>query len=267
MRLLLTNDDGISADGLVSLEKELRPLGEIYIVAPERQQSGVSHSLTLYRPLMVRPAVHPYATAWAVDGTPADCVKLALVELLDEPPDVVVSGINFGLNCGNNILYSGTLAGALEGALYGYPSFAVSLEASRDPQWSAAARIARRLIERILPKHKKSPIAFNINVPSRDVTALKGTVVTRQEEVPWQDSFDRREDPRGRTYYWIKGTPERNYKERPITENGYIPTDAHAVREGFVSVTPLQRDLTNHHLLADLGKLAKGFPLRGRKKK
>ncbi|HKS16512.1 MAG TPA: 5'/3'-nucleotidase SurE, partial [Planctomycetota bacterium] len=154
MRLLLTNDDGISADGLVALERELRPLGEIYIVAPERQQSGVSHSLTLYRPLMVRPAAHSYASAFAVDGTPADCVKLALVELLDEPPDVVVSGINFGLNCGNNILYSGTLAGALEGALYGYPSFAVSLEASPDPQWSVAARLARRLIERILPKHR-----------------------------------------------------------------------------------------------------------------
>ena len=264
MRLLLTNDDGISADGLVSLEKELRALGEIFIVAPERQQSGVSHSLTLYRPLMVRRAVHPYATAWAVDGTPADCVKLALVELLDEPPDFIVSGINFGLNCGNNILYSGTLAGALEGALYGYPSFAISLEASKDPQWSVAARIARRLIERILPKHRKTPGAFNINVPARAATTIKGTVVTRQEGVPWVDSFDRREDPRGRTYYWIKGTPERNYKKRPITENGHIPTDAHAVREGYVSVTPLQRDLTNHHMLADLGKLARRLKPRAK---
>src|SRR5688572_2807310 len=264
MRILLTNDDGISADGLVCLEKELRSLGEIFTVAPERQQSVVSHSLTLYRPLMVRRAVHPYATAWAVDGTPADCVKLGLVELLDAPPDVVVSGINFGLNCGNNILYSGTLAGALEGALYGYPSFAISLEASRDPQWSMTARIARRLIEKILPRHKSG--AFNINVPARDATAIKGTLVTRQEGVPWQDSFDRREDPRGRTYYWLKGTPERNYKKRPLTENGHTYTDAHAVREGYVSVTPLQRDLTNHHMLADLNKLAKTFPIKKKTK-
>jgi 5'-nucleotidase len=138
MRLLLTNDDGIAADGLVALEKELRSLGEIYIVAPERQQSGVSHSLTLYRPLMVRPAVHPYARAFAVDGTPADCVKLALVELLDEPPDVVVSGINFGLNCGNNILYSGTLAGAGRGALR-VSLFAVSPEAVPTPSGRGGA--------------------------------------------------------------------------------------------------------------------------------
>jgi 5'-nucleotidase len=265
MRLLLTNDDGIRADGLLALERELRPLGEIVIVAPERQQSGVSHSLTLYRPLMVREAAHPYARMFAVDGTPADCVKLALVELLDEPPDVVVSGINFGLNVANNILYSGTLAGALEGALYGHPSFAISLEAGPEPRWSVAARIARRLIETILPKHRHRAGVFNINVPARPAASIKGTVVTRQEGLAWQDAFDRREDPRGRTYYWLKGTPERNYKKRPVTENGHVPTDAHAVRDGYVSVTPLQRDLTNHHLLADLGKLSKRFPVRRRK--
>ena len=266
MRLLLTNDDGIAAEGLLALERELRDLGEIFIVAPERQQSGVSHSLTIYKPLLVREATHPYARVFAVDGTPADCVKLALVELLDEPPDVVVSGINFGLNVANNILYSGTLAGALEGALYGHPSFAVSLEAGPEPRWGVAARLARRLIETILPKHREKSGVFNINVPARPATAIKGTLVTRQEGMPWQDAFDRREDPRGRVYYWLKGTPERNYKSRPTTENGHTPTDAYAVRNGFVSVTPLHRDLTNHHLLAELGKLSRKFPVRRRRR-
>ncbi len=251
MRILLTNDDGVHADGLLALAAELSKLGEIAVVAPEHQQSGVSHSLTLYKPLLVREARFPGATAYAVDGTPADCVKIALKELLKLPPDLVVSGINNGLNTGNNVLYSGTLAGALEAAMYGYPAFAVSLEVSKKPDWERAARVAREVVEAVYPDRRGRSAVFNVNIPAKP--KLRGVRVTRQASAPWKDAFDRRRDPRGRTYYWLKGSPPQKYRVQAGVHGG-IWSDDHAVRQGWVSVTPLQRDMTDGRELPDLLK-------------
>ncbi|MBI4563640.1 MAG: 5'/3'-nucleotidase SurE [Planctomycetes bacterium] len=261
MRLLLTNDDGVQARGLRELARELRRLGEVFIVAPEVQQSGVSHSLTLYRPLVVRP-LGP--RAFAVDGTPADCVKLALKELIRPAPDVVVSGINWGLNTGSNVLYSGTLAGALEAAMYGVPAFAISLEVGSRPRWPFAARTARRLIRSLLPYHQGGGLVININIPARRESALKGVLVTRQENSSWEDMFDRRKDPRGRVYYWLKDSSSLVRRMRAPALNGHVPTDSQAVKRGYVSVTPLHRDLTHHQFLPELLKRSSLLPPLGR---
>jgi 5'-nucleotidase len=250
MLILVTNDDGYTAPGLLALARELKEVGDVVIAAPSTQKSAISSSLTLYTPLMAHHRRENGTDVYAVDGTPADAVKLAVRELLPDPPDVVVSGINFGLNTGSNILYSGTVAGALEGAQLGIPSYAVSLEVSQDPKWSMAARLARKLIQRLMRTHPKDLTVFNLNIPSRPVSRMKGPLVTVQEETPYEDAYDRREDPRGRTYYWLKGTPERKYRPEN-TRNGQaaVPTDAWAVSHGYVSVTPLRRDLTHHRML------------------
>lgn len=248
MRILITNDDGVHSPGLQAIAAALGELGDLAVVAPENQQSGVSHSLTLYRPLMVKTLPGYDVPTFAVEGTPADCVKLALKELLKLPPDIVVSGINNGLNTGNNVLYSGTLAGALEAAMYGYPSFAVSMEAVRRPDWPGAASIARGIIEKILRDQGGANTVFNINIPGG---RIKGVAVTRQASRPWKDAFERRRDPRGRTYYWLKGSPPQSYRVE-AGKGGEFWTDDHAVRQGYVSVTPLQRDMTNVGMLAEL---------------
>lgn len=250
MLILVTNDDGYQAPGLLALAHELKELGDVVVAAPSSQKSAISSSLTLYTPLMARHLRDGGSDVFAVDGTPADSVKLAVRELLPGPPDLVVSGINFGLNTGSNILYSGTVAGALEGAQLGIPSYAVSLEVSQDPKWSMAARLARKLIARLVQSHPKDLTVYNLNIPARPVSRMKGPLVTVQEETPYEDEYDRREDPRGRTYYWLKGTPERKYSPEN-TRNGQevVPTDAWAVSQGYVSVTPLRRDLTHHRML------------------
>lgn len=250
MLILITNDDGFQAPGLTALAHELKELGDVAIAAPSTQKSAISSSLTLYTPLMAHHRRDGGNDVFAVDGTPADSVKLAVRELLPDPPDIVVSGINFGLNTGSNILYSGTVAGALEGAQLGIPSYAVSLEVSQDPKWSMAARLARKIIQKLVKSHPRELTVFNINIPSRPVSRMKGTLVTVQEETPYEDEYDRREDPRGRTYYWLKGTPERKYRPENTRDGQEItPTDAWAVSQGYVSVTPLRRDLTHHKMV------------------
>lgn len=240
MLILLTNDDGIHAPGLRALAREMKQLGDVAISAPATQMSAISSSITLYTPLLASHLREEGNEVYAVHGTPADAVKLALCELLQERPDFVVSGINFGLNTGSNILYSGTVAGALEAAQAEIPAFAVSLQVSDDPHWSTAARIARKLIQKILKGYPKGPSAFNINIPALSATRIRGTIATVQESEPFRDTYDRRRDPRGRTYYWLRGNPVR---KGTVSQNG-TPTDVWAIGQGYVSVTPIRRDLT-----------------------
>ncbi len=236
MRILLTNDDGIDADGIAVLREQLSRLGQVITVAPLTQQSATGNAISLHRPLLVHARD---AVTFSVDGTPADSVKLALRALLREPPDMVVSGMNFGLNCGCNILYSGTLAGALEGAQHGVPAYAVSLEVSRTPKWTASAARAVELIERFHAK-PAAGVVMNINIPAKKI---RGWKVARQEMSPYLDTFDQRKDPRGRTYYWYHGM--KKWK----VPGAQAPSDQRVVEDGYISVTPLHRDLTRHDLL------------------
>lgn len=244
MRILLSNDDGVTAPGLHALAAELRKLGRVFICAPDRVRSGASSALTLHEPLVAEPVGKD---CWGVSGTPADAVKLALHELMEEPPDVVVSGINNGLNTGTNIVYSGTVAAALEGAQYGITSFAVSRKVAPDGDYRVEARLAAAVIAELAPRHPRCATAFNINLPS--VRRPKGVIAATAELTPYSDGFDRRTDPRGRTYFWLRGTPPRN-----LRRNGR-PTDDWAIARGYISVTPLRRDLTDAALLDDLARI------------
>lgn len=240
MEILLSNDDGVAAPGLHALADALGRLGRVTISAPDQPRSAASSSITLYEPVTAREVARG---CWAVSGTPADAVKLALRELLRKPPDIVVSGINNGLNTGANILYSGTVAAALEGVHSGFTSFAVSRRVADNDDFRAEARTAARLIASIAKRYPRSSTVFNINVPPGKPRGVK---VCSMELAPYDDRYDRRLDPRGRAYYWLRGTPPRD-----IQRDGRI-TDDWAIARGYVTVTPLRRDLTDVPLLDEL---------------
>jgi len=195
VKILLSNDDGVQAPGLHQMADELRKLGQVFVCAPEEPKSGASSALTLYQPLVARVVSKGI---WGVNGNPADAVKLAIHELLGGRPDIVVSGINNGLNTGSNVLYSGTVAAALEGAQNGVTSFAVSRRVSSVEDYRAEARVAAKLIARLALKHPRTRTAFNINIPSGKP---KGVQVTATELTPYNDRYDRRTDPPARTYF------------------------------------------------------------------
>jgi 5'-nucleotidase len=243
VKILLSNDDGVHAPGLHQMAAELRKLGQVFVCAPEEPKSGASSALTLYQPLVARQV---RKDVWGVSGNPADSVKLAIHELLDGRPDIIVSGINNGLNTGSNILYSGTVAAALEGAQNGITSFAVSRKVSSIEDYRTEARLAAKLIARLALKHPRTRTAFNINIPPG---RPRGIRVTATELTPYDDRYDRRTDPRGRTYYWLRGTPPRE-----LEKNGRV-TDDSAIGRGYITVTPLRRDLTDDGLLDDLSRL------------
>src|SRR6516164_6327611 len=207
VRILLTNDDGVYAPGLRALRAELMKLGDVTVVAPASEQSAVGHSITLLTPLIVQELRDEDRRflGWAVEGKPADCVKVALLELLPEPPDLVVSGLNAGSNAGINILYSGTVAAAIEAAFFQCVSIAVSLEYTKPGplDFSRAAVLARQAIEQLLA-HKPEPGAlFNVNIPSLEKGPIRGVRTVPQNVAPYTEDYDRRIDPRGRTYFWI----------------------------------------------------------------
>ncbi len=242
VRILISNDDGVAAPGLHGLAAALRKLGRVFICAPEGGRSGASSGLTLHKPLRVHPAGRD---CWSVSGNPADAVKIALRELLPARPDLVVSGINNGLNTGSNILYSGTVAAALEGVQNGITSFAVSREFSEDGDFRTEARLAVRLVARLAALHPRAANVFNINIP---LGKIRGIVAAATELTPYRDRYERRRDPRGRHYYWLRGVPPRR-----LRNNGRV-TDDLAIARGFVTVTPLRRDLTDPGLLEDLDR-------------
>jgi 5'-nucleotidase len=244
VHILLTNDDGIYAPGLRALRTELMKLGKVTVVAPAAEQSAVGHSITLLTPLLVQEVLdeHNEPMGWAVEGRPADCVKLALLELLPEQPDVIVSGLNAGSNAGINVLYSGTVAAAIEGSFFQRTSIAVSLEYTKPKlDFPRAADLARRVIEQILAQRPAAGNLFNVNIPSPDKGPIRGIRTVPQNVAPYVETFDRRVDPRGRVYFW--SNPCLNCPEP------HPDTDVTALQEGYITVTPLQFNLTQAELL------------------
>jgi 5'-nucleotidase len=248
MRILLTNDDGVYAPGLRALRKELQKLGTVTVVAPAGEQSAVGHSITLLTPLIVQEVVDEdqKPMGWAVEGRPADCVKLALLELLKEPPDLIVSGLNAGSNAGINVLYSGTVAAAIEGAFFQCTSIACSLAYTKPttPNFPAAAEQAAKVVAQIARHPLSRGSLFNVNVPSAEKRPIKGIRVVPQNIAPYQEKFDRRVDPRGRVYFW--SGPDFG------CQDPHPDTDETALREGYITVTPLHFNLTHAVMLAKM---------------
>jgi len=245
MIILVSNDDGIHSEGLHVLEAALKTIGEIYTVAPDREQNAVSHTLTLHRPLRIE-EIAP--RRFAVNGTPTDCVNLAVKGFLPVRPDLVVSGINKGANLGDDITYSGTVSAAIEGSLLGIPSIAVSLVLRDKPHhFEPAATFAATLATQVIEQGMPADTLLNVNVPNLSQQEIKGYRLTRQGKRRYAETIDARIDPRGRKYYWIGGD-----------DLGFDPdegTDCVAVHEGFISVTPLHVDLTNYHALQAMREL------------
>jgi 5'-nucleotidase len=233
-RILITNDDGIHSEGIESLEQALSGIGEIYVVAPASEQSGASHSLTLSRPLRIRQIDERH---WTVDGTPTDCVTFAVNQILtaDERPHICVSGINHGPNLGDDATYSGTVAGAMESTILGVPGIAFSLSATRDLDFSQSARVARHITERALRDGIPPGTLLNVNIPEGIAAGIR---ITKQGFKNARPVISEHRDPRGKLYYWI-GEVRDGFR----AEGG---TDFEAIDEGFVSVTPMRSDLTNH---------------------
>jgi 5'-nucleotidase len=248
MRILLTNDDGIYAPGLRALRQELLKLGEVIVVAPATEQSAVGHSITLLTPILTQEVFDDQGgrLGWAVEGKPADCVKLALTELLHEPPDLVVSGINAGSNAGINCIYSGTVAAAIEGAFFNVTSVAVSLEYHKpvNLRFARAAELGVGVIRRILERRPPQASLFNVNLPSLDKGDPKGVRVVPQGLLRYEESYDRRIDPRGRTYFWI--TPDLHCPEHQVD------TDVTGLADHFITITPLKFDLTDAQRLQEM---------------
>ena len=239
MTILISNDDGYDAPGLKALEEELSRLGRVVVVAPDREQSGAAHSLTLNHPLRVRPVDED---RYRVEGTPTDCVNLAIFQLLkDGRPDLVVSGINRGYNLGDDVTYSGTVAAALEGVLLEIPSFAISLDSRGDLDFGPAARVAGQVARLVLAQGLPRDTLLNINVPPGDPREMR---ITRQGRRVYSEGVVERTDPQGRAYYWIGGPPPSWHPDPQ--------SDFAAVQRGEVSVTPLHLDLTNHRVLQEL---------------
>ena len=235
MRILLSNDDGYFAPGLATLAEALAQVADIVVVAPERDRSGASNSLTLDRPLVVRKS---HLGFFYVNGTPTDCVHLAVTGLLDTLPDMVVSGINHGANMGDDTIYSGTVAAATEGFLLGIPSLAVSLAKRTDGNYLAAARVAVDLVTRYQAQPIAHPVLLNVNVPDVTHDRLRGLKVTRLGRRHKAEPVTKSTNPRGDTVYWIGAAGD--------AQDAGEGTDFHAVAGDFVSVTPLQIDLTQY---------------------
>jgi len=246
-RILVTNDDGVRSPGLKALAAALERLGEVTIVAPMREASAIGHALTLYHPLRLE---HLGERRYGVEGTPTDCVNIAVAKVLDGLPDLVVSGINKGLNVGDDITYSGTVAGALEGALLGIPAIAVSLErTSAEYDFAQSADAAAVVGEAVLRNGLPSRTFLNVNVPHAAARGFRVTVQAKRNHVT---TVTERHDPKGRAYFWIgEGQDEWEPHDR---------SDYQAIREGYVSVTPLQPDMTAHDALD--GVAAFGLELR-----
>ena len=241
MDILVTNDDGVHAEGLRVLADAMRKLGTVTIIAPDREQSATSHSLTIHHPL--RP-VSRGVRRWQVDGTPTDCVLLGVHGFLKRKPDLVVSGINHGPNMGNDVLYSGTVAAASEGAFLGIPSIALSLATWEGHDFQAAGRVAEQVVAGLVRSGIPAGKCVNVNIPARAYGAMRGVRVTRLGTRVFRDTIVEKKDPRGKNYYWIGG-------EDPT----WAPddqSDFSAVSDGYVSVTPLSFELTDYKGIVDL---------------
>lgn len=239
-KILLTNDDGINSDGIIKLEEALREVGDVYVVAPASEMSGASHSLTLARPLRIRRIDERH---WTVDGTPTDCVTLALNKILtpEQRPDICASGINQGGNLGDDATYSGTVAGALEATILGIPGLAFSLVATENYDFTYAARFAVEALRKAVAEGLPEATLLNINIPPGPIQGVRVTTQGLKNAVP---VISEHVDPRGKPYYWIG--------QKILQDTNAEGTDFYAVRQGYVSVTPMRMDMTNHAALAEV---------------
>lgn len=266
MNLLISNDDGIFALGVRSLANTLAEAGhQVTVVCPDRERSATGHGLTLHDPIRaqkVESTFHPTIQAWACSGTPSDCVKLALGALLEQPPDMVLSGINHGSNLGTDVLYSGTVSAAMEGVIEGIPSIAFSLtsfSSKTSKDFQPAAEFARSLLNQ-LTQHPLPHLALlNVNIPAVPAEEIAGVVMTRQGVRRYFDTFEKRVDPRGKTYYWLAGEVLEDVTEEELEQAGMsglkasggdvewfkeTPTDVQVIRQNYITITPLQYNLT-----------------------
>ncbi|MDQ2809130.1 MAG: 5'/3'-nucleotidase SurE [Chloroflexota bacterium] len=241
MRILLTNDDGIDSEGLLALHRALSPAHDVAIIAPDRNWSISGHNKTMDRPLRVTERHWEGISGWATDGTPADCVSLAALGFLGYKPDLLVAGINKGPNLGNDITYSGTVTAAMEGIISEMPSIAVSIEDYVNWQFDTAAAFIARLVGQVEAHGLPAGVLLNVNVPNLPAAEVQGVEVTRLGRRIYRDVLTKRTDPRGRPYYWIGGEIPQSHLDEG--------TDAYALSQSRISVTPIHLDLTNHRLL------------------
>jgi len=245
LRILVTNDDGIDAPGLLSLQKALRGVGEVTVLAPDHNWSAAGHTKTMHKPLRVDQTTLPDGTlAYMTTGAPSDCVVLAVLGILDHQPDLVVSGINQGANVGHDITYSGTVAAAMEAVISGIPALAVSLDSYQSQDFAYAARFAARLAKLVLERGLPSNSFLNVNVPAVPSDEIAGVKITRLGQRVYHDRLVERQDPRGRNYYWIGGEPPSG-----VPEEG---TDIWALANNYVSITPLHLDMTEYQMMEQL---------------
>jgi len=245
MNILITNDDGIHADGLMALKSALDAIGRVHVVAPDRPRSACGHSITLHKPLRADPVkLRDGSTAYSSNGTPSDCVSLALLGLVEGGVDLIVAGINHGPNLGWDLTYSGTVSAAMEGAIVGVQSFSISVTTYQaEVDYSVAARLAARLAS-ILQDHKlPESTLLNVNVPALAASEIKGIQITRQGKRRYTGNLERRSDPTGRAYYWLGGDLPDDHLEEG--------TDVKAIADDYISVTPVHLDLTDYNALAD----------------
>ncbi len=243
MRILLTNDDGIGAPGIQALWQEMAEFAEITVVAPDGERSATSQAITVHHPIRVDQfhIDQSQVCGWRISGTPTDCVKIAVESLLPERPDVVVSGINQGSNLGTDVLYSGTVSAAMEGALHGIPAIAVSLDSCQSFNFKPAAQFTAKLIHTLMQRPLPVNTLLNVNLPAVSQEELTGVAITKLGIREYENTFDRRQDPRGRIYYWMGGS---------IIDNENAPdSDIVAVKAGKISVTPIHFDLTNYAIM------------------
>lgn len=248
LKILLTNDDGIHAAGLMALFHELKADYDLSVVAPVSEMSAVGHAITLSSPLRVQ-EIHRNGSffGYGVTGTPADCVKIAVQEILDRPPDIILSGINLGANVGVNVLYSGTVSAATEGAFLGIRSAALSLDTRKNPDYGFAARFSREIIRFINESNLHQGTALNINIPSVHPGDIQGVSITRQDVSRYRERFERRIDPHGNVYYWLTG-------ETPVEED-HPDTDSKGLKNNRITITPISYDLTSREEVERLRNL------------
>lgn len=246
--ILVTNDDGIQAKGIRSLVEAVEPFGDVVIVAPDKPQSGMGHAITVNNVLRLEksPLYNGY-NAWSCTGTPVDCVKLAISEVIKGKPDLLVSGINHGENSASNVLYSGTMSAAVEGAMDNIPSIGFSLlDFDANADFTASKKVVEEVVKRALSNHFPKNICLNVNIPQLAYEDIKGIKICRQARAYWNDSFEKRKDQFGKPYFWLKGDFNR--------DDWNEDTDIWALDNGYVSIVPTQYDMTAYHSIGDINE-------------
>lgn len=257
MNILISNDDGIFAPGVRALASPIASAGhQVFVVCPDRERSATGHGITMNQPIraeVVDSLFDASVKAWSCSGTPADCVKLAIWALLDSPPDLVISGINQGQNLGTDILYSGTVSAAMEGLLEGIPSIAISLASYTCQNFQPAAEFAARLVKQFEQQPLPLSTLLNVNVPAVEAEEIAGVILARQGVRRYEDIFQKRVDPRGRTYYWLAGEAIEEVAQTPDPQFGdEVMTDVQAIRQNYITIAPLQYNLTHREALLTL---------------